>query len=302
MHRKTRRFLNLTLILMSMLPALHSQPEPTAPRLILTPAILGSLRQESLPRERLALYRERLYAQAEELLQTDPIVYEKPDGFRLLPVSRELFDRVTILGLAYRLSGKAAYAEAAVENMLAAAEFPDWNPIHFLDTAEMAAAVGLGMDWLRDVIPEDRRIRLRNAIMGKAVAPYLAAHAGAERGIELEPINWVGLDTNWNLVCNGGIAVAVMAIVDREEREDLHLLETVLAILREQFPIALAAYEPDGAYPEGTMYWGYGSFYAALTLDALATALDDRSLLPAARAFLESANTFFMPTGRGTFR
>ena len=55
-----------------------------------------------------------------------------------------------MLGLLYRLEGKPAYAERAWQELDAAAHFPDWNPRHFLDTAEMTHAFAVAYDWLYD--------------------------------------------------------------------------------------------------------------------------------------------------------
>ena len=63
--------------------------------------------------------------------------HELRDGVRLLYVSREVRDLVLTLGLMYRLTGDARYAERLWAEVDAASRFPDWNPKHFLDTAEM---------------------------------------------------------------------------------------------------------------------------------------------------------------------
>jgi hypothetical protein len=47
----------------------------------------------------------------------------------------------------------------------------------------------------------------------------------------------------------------------------------VIAGLRETLPEAMASYDPDGAYPEGPVYWGYGTRYNIVILAALETAL-----------------------------
>lgn len=85
-----------------------------------------------------------------------PVVY-KLTGPRLLSVSRECMNRVYALGLAYRWTGKAAYADKAIENILAACAFKDWNPSHYLDTAEMSHAVGVGYDWLHQYMDAETR-------------------------------------------------------------------------------------------------------------------------------------------------
>src|SRR4026208_2102472 len=47
----------------------------------------------------------------------------------------------------------------------------------------------------------------------------------------------------------------------------------VIAGVRETLPFAMAAYAPDGAYPEGPVYWGYGTRYNVYLLAGLETAL-----------------------------
>ena len=43
------------------------------------------------------------------------------------------------------------------EELEAACNFADWNPSHFLDTAEMSTAFALGYDWLYDYLTEEQR-------------------------------------------------------------------------------------------------------------------------------------------------
>ena len=96
----------------------------------------------------------RIYAEvkksADKILAAPVSKYEKPDGRRLLSVSRRVLDRVRTLALVHRLEGDPRYADRAWKELEAAAAFPDWNPAHFLDTAEMTHAFALGYDWLYD--------------------------------------------------------------------------------------------------------------------------------------------------------
>ena len=85
--------------------------------------------------------------EADDCADKSMLMYRKI-GPRLLSVSRECLHRIYALGLAYRWTGEEKYAGKAVDNMLTVCSFEDWNPSHFLDTAEMSHAVGLGYDWL----------------------------------------------------------------------------------------------------------------------------------------------------------
>ena len=121
---------------------------PEHPRVLATSqtfeAVRASVRGERLP--------ARIYAEvkksADQTLSVPVSKYELPDGKRLLSVSRRVLDRVRTLALVHYVEGDPRYADRAWKELEAAAAFPDWNPPHFLDTAEMTHAFALGYDWL----------------------------------------------------------------------------------------------------------------------------------------------------------
>lgn len=71
-------------------------------------------------------------------------------GKRLLGRCRAVLERVCYCSYMYLLSGDELYARRAEKEMLSASQFTDWNPKHFLDVAEMTAALAIGYDWLYD--------------------------------------------------------------------------------------------------------------------------------------------------------
>ena len=97
---------------------------------------------------------------ANECLDRRPLVY-RLEGPRLLSVSRDCLRRIYSLALAYRWTGQERYAAKAKENLLEVCAFKDWNPSHFLDTAEMSHAVGIGYDWLYDYLDSQTRDQIR---------------------------------------------------------------------------------------------------------------------------------------------
>ena len=88
-----------------------------------------------------------LIREAEQLMTTPTVEY-KLVGPRLLAQSRRCLERVYTLALLYRLHGRKPYLDRAIQELSAAADFKDWNPSHFLDTAEMTHAFAIGYDWL----------------------------------------------------------------------------------------------------------------------------------------------------------
>jgi hypothetical protein len=231
------------------------------PRLLATTADFERLRQLVQTDEQAREFYQRLKSQADRICQELPSRYEIPDGLRLLATSRRVLLRVYTLALLYRLDGDRRYLERAWRELEAAANFPDWNPRHFLDTAEMAHAFAIGYDWLfSDWTDEQRRI-LREAMVTKGLQPAL--------GVYREKRWWSTARHNWNQVCNGGIGMAALALLD--ELPDLcgEILNHALQSLQ----IPMREFAPDGAWGEGPGYWNYATSYNCVFLAALETAV-----------------------------
>lgn len=217
-------------------------------------AALEELREGVEGDARLAELAEQLRARSAALLGLPPPRYEKI-GIRLLQQSRAVLARVLHGTLLYHLDGDTATGRACVETLLVAADFPDWNPSHFLDTAEMALAFAIGLDGLQGVYTPEEGERLRQALLTKGLHAGLAA-------LE-EPQFWTTLDygtNNWAVVCYTGLVAASLVLAD-EAPEAAHRL---IAHARERIPAALAEYAPAGVFKEGLSYWDYATEYALI--------------------------------------
>jgi len=238
--------------------------KPGHPRLLLDRAGFQALRLRSQKDPLLRRWRRDLHAEAARILGQSPSRYEIPDGLRLLSTSRRVLRRVSVLALMHWLEGDPRCAARAWRELDAAARFPDWNPRHFLDTAEMTHAFAIGYDWLYSVwTPEQRKI-LREAMVRFGLGPAKAAYEGRERYGW-----WTRAHHNWNQVCNGGVGMGALAIGD--ETPDLagQLLHEGLRSIQ----LAMTQFAPDGAWAEGPGYWNYATSYNVAFLAALQTAL-----------------------------
>ena len=198
---------------------------------------------------------------AQGLLNKKPLVYNKPDGRRLLSVSREALERVRSLSLIYLILGEKKYAERAWQELSAVASFSDWNPSHFLDCAEMTHAVALGYDWLYNFWSAEQKKMLQQAILQKGLNPALEVYS--------KEVGWHKGNINWNQVCNGGISIGALAIAEHIPEIASKILSTAI----ESIQLPMKAYEPDGGGYEGPTYWDYGSRYNVFFLDALENSL-----------------------------
>ena len=259
-----------------------TQPHP---RLLAASADFAELRQRISHDPQLRSWQSNLLAQAHEILAAPPSRYEIPDGLRLLDTSRRVLHRVYTLALLYQLDGDSRYAERAWQELSAAANFPDWNPRHFLDTAEMTHAFAIGYDWLYAAWTPDQRTILRNAIVAKALTPALALYRGQK--------SWTRMRHNWNQVCNGGIGMGALALADVEP----HLAGEILHDAMQSIQLAMAEFAPDGAWKEGPGYWNYATSYNVTFLAALQTALGSDFGLSNIPAFAETGSFPIYLTG-----
>ena len=246
------------------------------PRLLVRAEDFAQLKGRMASNSQLQSWHSKLQTQAQALLEQPPSRYEIPDGLRLLATSRRVVKRVYTLALLYRLDGDKRYAERAWQELAAAASFPDWNPRHFLDTAEMTHAFAIGYDWLYDAWTPEQRATLQQAIVEKglkAALPLYRAHSG-----------WTRVRHNWNQVCNGGIGMGGLALADVEPQLAGEIMHDAL----ESIQLAMAEFAPDGAWKEGPGYWDYATFYNVVFLAGLQTALGDDFGLSQIEAFQDT--------------
>ncbi|MFC2116783.1 heparinase II/III family protein [Bacteroidota bacterium] len=177
-------------------------------------------------------------------------------GRRLLGVSRTYLKRVLWLSYSYRMTRDEKYLIQSEKEMLAAASFSDWNPSHFLDVAEMTAALAIGYDWLYDDLPENSKKTIREAIIQKGLLPSK---------IDEYSQRWLNDVNNWNQVCNAGMVLGALAVYEDQPA----LAQEIIIRAVQSIRLPQEAYEPDGAYREGPGYWNYGTTFNILLISAL---------------------------------
>ncbi|MFM9023812.1 MAG: heparinase II/III family protein [Planctomycetaceae bacterium] len=250
---------------------------PPHPRLLLTPAALEKVRDRVAADPLVALVRDAAIMSADEALTGRTCEYRIPDGKRLLGESRAAIHVVLHTALAWRLTGDRRYLDRCVKELDAACALPDWNPKHFLDTAEMATAVAFGLDWLHADLDPAARERYRAALVAQAIRP--AEEVFATGGW------WANVRNNWSQVCGAGIAVACAAVAKDRAALDASPFARCLVLLR-----GCEAFYAGGGYPEGPGYWNYGTSYHVLGL-AVAADLGETVRVPPPLA----ASAGFMP-------
>ncbi len=199
---------------------------------------------------------------ANGLLTTPPVVYAPDVRSVILGDSRKVVDRMYKLGLAWQLTGDPQYAERAWTELSTVADntlFPNWNPSHFLDTAEMTHGCAIGYDWFYHYWDATRRTTIRNAILNKGLTPGLSQFTNN--------VGWSRSDgNNWNQVCTGGLSMGALVVGTESET----LVENILnRSINSTRPCWRRFTTDNGAWYEGPGYWGYTTEYGMRMLAGL---------------------------------
>ena len=115
--------------------------------------------------------------------------------------------------------------------------------------------MAIGYDWLYNFISDQTKLKIEKAIETKGLNPSLDSQYNS----------WLYRNNNWNQVCNGGITLGALAIYDKIPTLADELINRAVQSVK----LPMSVYAPDGAYAEGYSYWGYGTTYNLLLIDAL---------------------------------
>lgn len=252
------------------------------PRLLTSAAELRALRERTAQNPRLGEIAAAVRRQADALLKAPP-VERKLEGRRLLGESRRAVQRIVTLAMAYHLTENKTYAARAAREMLAAAAFSDWNPSHFLDTAEMTFALAIGYDWLFAQLDEETRAAVREAILTKGVRVPL----------ETKNNRWTRATNNWGQVCHAGMVAGALAVLENDRKTAAVTVQRAL----ENVPRSMAAFAPKGSYPEGPGYWSYGTTYNVLLIAMLESVFGSCYGLDQAPGFDQTGAYLTLTTG-----
>ncbi|MBN1291961.1 MAG: heparinase II/III family protein [Candidatus Latescibacteria bacterium] len=261
------------------------------PRLMMNDTELDRIKSLQKSDAQIRAFVSTILKKADEYCSKPTLSYELKEGARLMFTSRECMNRMYTLGFAWRLTGEEKYAQKAEKDLLEFCSLENWTPslaiiypketkyknnqdkdsrppFSFLDVSESCHAAGIGYDWFYHYFSEDTRKMIKYGLIKNGLEEGVMAYTGIGNPSG-KPAEWVSYNHNWNLVCNGGLIIGVLAIAE----SDPEYAKVVIPNAVKSLPLALVTYGPDGAWPEGPSYWGYATMYAAYGLSALESAL-----------------------------
>ena len=280
-------FISFLFLVFSQINKLYAQPvipeiKQSHPRIMLfkedESALIASIKKDSTWNS----IHMTILGECDQIIKEEPIKRIQI-GRRLLDKSREALRRLFYLSYAYRTTKDTKYVARAEQEMLTIAGFSDWNPSHFLDVAEMTMALAIGYDWLHDQLSASSKDSIKKAILSKGIEPSLNNKNNS----------WLKAEHNWNQVCNAGMTYGALAIYEDQPA----LAKQIIGRAIESIKLPMKDYGPDGIYPEGYGYWGYGTSFNVLFLDAIEKLFKTDFGLSQSPGFLKTAGFMENMTG-----
>ncbi|MDY3783640.1 MAG: heparinase II/III family protein, partial [Candidatus Cryptobacteroides sp.] len=214
---------------------------------------------------------------ADECVESNQTITYSPNGSgKLLLVSRETTRQLMCCAYAWRFTGARKYLVRAESVLKDVCAFETWHPEHYLDVSEMAIAVAIAYDWLYSALGENTR----------KACEYALTHYSMDTAEREDLVRLFHKENNWGQVLNAGLIASCIAIYETDPQRCRSLIRRSVECNAENIDFG---YAPDGVYPEGAMYWGYGTSYQILLLDMLSHCYGTDFGISNCKGFRESA-------------
>ncbi len=251
------------------------------PRLVLNREIEKELREKLKSDPMIQNIYQTIKYNAEGVMKKDIITLDIPDNpnsqKNQLGISRNFLFRVNMLAMVYLIEKDRRMLKRLNDEVVAACNFPSWNPRHFLDVGEMSLAIALALDWTAGDLPKSTIALAKKSLVEKGIKTSWPENGSTP--------SWVNNTNNWNQVCNAGMIAASIAVAELVPELAAKTISRSINGMNN----ALREYGPDGAYPEGPIYWGYGTQFSVVTAAIFESAFGTDFGLSKFPGFMESA-------------
>ncbi|BDD01255.1 heparinase II/III domain-containing protein [Persicobacter psychrovividus] len=194
-------------------------------------------------------FHQHLIHTADQLCNL-PVPEKKMTGRRLLNTCSTFEKYIFHLSYAYQFTHQQKYADKIVELLDEALSYESWNPKHYLDVAEMALGVSIGINTLEE---HPKHKTWVDQLYRLAIVP------------SMEERPYVKGTNNWNAVCHAGITSSALVCQEQYPKEASFLIHRA----EKEIKNGLQSYDISGNFPEGPSYWIYGTSFNLILYDLL---------------------------------
>lgn len=242
-------------------------PELSAASLLAPIRPWDAIRRDAQTNAQFISLRERVVSKANAIAGQPPLSYSTTNPGSLYGISQTVLDRSSTLSIAWAVTGETRFADRAWQELDAVSRYGDWNPGHFLDTASLLQAMGIGIDTFRGVWSAERIAGLERAVVEKGLNPARSAYDGAA--------DWTTTIGNWNVVSNAGVGMGALALRSSQPDVSREMLDRAVGSIAN----GLRGFSEQGGYHEGPQYWSYAIQHLVTFAQALrATTGSDRGI------------------------
>lgn len=225
------------------------------PRVMATAEDFQRIRESVKTDPNMSRWSKSVIQRANELIKDDTaLVYELRDGVRLWYVSLEMIDKITVLAMAYQLTGDKKYADRAWIDMNAVANFPSWHPEHNIDVGAMAVGYAIGYDWMYDAYTPEQRKIIEEGAYSNGFYSFIEGYQGRHQNMVFGLLE----EGNHCMVDNAGSSMLGIAFYDVYPQYSAYCISASIRCLE----YGIGKYDPEGS-------WFEGLGYAAMTLKYL---------------------------------
>ena len=271
-----RFFVALTIAAVAIVPFSCGSPEPKTgyesftaenhPRIFFTAKDFKDIKKAVARNENpiLTSLHEQLLKTADDLgLSQKELKYGRDASGRRLTTNGT--GRLVSAAYAYKMTGDKKYLDHVEWDLKCVCNYPDWVPDHFLGAATMSIGVGLAYDWLYNDLSQETKDLVVKTLRSHSIDPSLSPDPSTSKEWW-----WHSTSNNWNQVCECGLATAAFAIYETCPEIAKAVIEKAGS---SNVNAMKSSYSPDGAYPEGSTYWEYGTEFQCIMISALESAL-----------------------------
>ncbi|KPV72288.1 uncharacterized protein RHOBADRAFT_56100 [Rhodotorula graminis WP1] len=227
----------------------------------------------------LSYWNDTVFRNASRFYDMTPTNYSIDGGLTgsgVLDVAREVQLRIKHWAYAYKLSNDTKWVDRTWQELVVAAgndtnqyfgeQGDNWNSGHFLDVAEFTEAFAIAYDWMFDAWTADQRNAIAWSIINLGLQYGLNAYTDTSVGYRW----WTTVRGNWNCVCNKGLTMGALAIINEYPNSPARELLTYTV----DNANAMCAYapSPEGTWSETPNYWYFGTYSHAEMAASLLTA------------------------------
>lgn len=234
--------------------------------------------------------------QAEAAMSAEAGLYDRPDKQRILSSARSALGWFRNLAFAYQITGDEKYASKVWDVLSVLISYPDWNPSHMIDTAELVAGCAIAYDWCYDYWTEEQREYIYDRVKNLGMKPIY----NQLMDLQTTRYEWAGANdyaaakSNFNTVINGGQMCGLAAFAEMEPEFTFKAMQEAIRSME----YTLLVYRPDGIWMESPAYWEYSASYVTRGISSVMNAtgnhygmLDSQGIKSTSRWFI-SQNSY----------